>query len=180
VARRPFADLSAFDLTQTLARRLIPTADLMRDLNVRFGMRPYSVRVIRTRWTGVERGLGQEVITSELILLPTPRIVDLSTLAIIVQQVGADELGAIQLDEISGRFTEDQLNGNHDDGAPPDPDEQVYYEIQFPQPDGVNPQGVRRRFSPASAPHYTAGKFEWVLRLERARPDRDQAGNPVF
>jgi hypothetical protein len=188
-----FTDPSALDLSRTLARQLIPTADLLRDLRTRFGMRPYSVHVVRTRWSGGARGEGVETVVSDLVILPTPRIVDLSSLSVVVQSAGADELGSVQLDEISGRFTDEQLQGRHDDGSPPNLDEQVFYEVFFPQFSAATRGGVlpitlpatlggppvvapRRRFSPVSAPHYTAGRFEWVIRLERARPDRGSAG----
>ncbi len=172
VRPRPFTNLSGLDLSNTLARKLIPVADTLRDLRTKFGMRPYEVHIIRTRWTGGERGLGEEYTKSDLVILPTPRLVDLTSLAEIVQPIGLDEIGIVTLDEISGRFTEDQLRGFHDDGTPPDADENVFYEVVFPQTDGSTGNAQRRRFFPVSAPHYTAGKFEWVLRLERARPDR--------
>ncbi len=135
-------------------------------------MRPYEVHIIRTRWTGGDRGIGEEFTISDLTILPTPRLVDMTTLAEIVQPVGLDEIGAVTLDEISGRFNEDQLRSFHDDGTPPNPDENVMYEVVFPLPDGHSDNAPRRRFFPVSAPHYTAGKFEWVIRLERTRPDR--------
>jgi hypothetical protein len=169
---KPFTSLSGLDLSKTLARKLIPVADLLRDLRTKFGMRPYEVHVIRTRWTGGERGIGEEYTKSDTTILPTPRIVDLTSLSEIVQPVGLDEVGMVTLDEISGRYTDDQLRGFHDDGTPPDPDENVFYEVVFPLPDGSSGNVERRRFFPTSAPHYTAGKFEWVVRLERTRQDR--------
>src|SRR5574337_474611 len=169
VRPKPFTDLSGLDLSNTLARKLIPVADVLRDLRTKFGMRPYEVHIIRQRATGGDRGVGEQYTMSDVVILPTPRIVDLSTLADVVQEIGLDELGSVTMDEISGRFTEYQLRGFHDDGSPPDQDEVVFYEVFFPQ---IGSTGTRRRFYPASAPHYAAGRFEWSLRLERARPDR--------
>jgi len=171
VRPRRFTDLSGLDLSRTLARRLVPVADMLRDLRTKFGMRPYEVHVIRSAWTGGERGVGVEQVTSDVVILPTPRIVDLTSLTEIVQPVGLDEVGQVTLDEVSGRFTEDQLLGRHDDGSPLRPDETVFYEVLFPLPDGRAGNVERRRFYPTSAPHYAAGKFEWVVRLERQRPD---------
>jgi len=171
-----FTNLSGVDLSNTLARRLVPVADALRDLRTTFGMRPYEVHIIRTAWSGGERGVGEEYVTSDLVILPTPRIVDLSTLSAIAQPVGLDEVGLVMLDEISGRYTDDQLRGHRDDGSPPSPEENIFYEVVFPLPDGREGTAPRRRFFPASAPYYTAGKFEWVIRLERARPDRQAGG----
>ena len=53
-----FSQLNGMDLSKTLGRRLINTVDRLRDIPVRFGLRPYEVHVIRTRWTGGERGVG--------------------------------------------------------------------------------------------------------------------------
>jgi hypothetical protein len=135
-------------------------------------MRPYEVHIVRTRWTGGERGVGEEFTEYDVAILPTPRIADLTGLADIVNPVGLDEFGPVILDEVSGRYTEDQLTGNHDDGTPSTEDENFFYEVVFPMPDGMSGNVERRRFFPASAPHYTAGKFEWVIRLERTRSDR--------
>lgn len=169
---KPYTDLSGLDLSKTLAQKLIPVADFLRDLRTRFGMRPYEVHVIRTKWTGGERGVGEEYVDSDVTILPTPRIMDMSALQEIVHPVGLDEVGQVTLDEVSGRYTDDQLRGHHDDGTPPTEDENVFYEVVFPLPDGKSGNVDRRRFFPTSAPHYSAGKFEWWVRLERSHPDR--------
>lgn len=172
VRQRKFTNLSGIDLSRTLARKLIPVADLLRDLRTKFGMRPYEVHIVRTRWTGGRRGEGEEYIVSDTVLLPTPRLLDLTSLAEIVNPIGIDEIGAVTLDEVSGRYPEDLLACRDSNGSSPDEDENAFYEVIFPIPDGSESGGApRRRFFPSSAPHYYAGKFEWVIRLERARPD---------
>jgi hypothetical protein len=169
---KPYTDLTGFDWSRTLARRLIPVADMLRDLRTKFGMRPWEVHVVRVKWTGGARGVGAAYKVAEHTILPTPRVVDLNSLQEIVRQVGLDEVGVVLLDEISGRYTERQLLGWHEDGTPPDLDEQVWYEVAFPLPG--NTAFEVRRFFPASAPHYSSGKFEWSLRLDRAHPDRSR------
>lgn len=172
VRPRKFTDLSGVDLSRTLARKLIPVVDTLRDLRTKFGMRPYEVHIVRTRWTGGARGLGEEYRVSDVPLLPTPRLIDLSTLSEVVSPVGIDEIGSVTLDEISGRYSEDLLACRDEDGTTTDEDLNIFYEVIFPVPDGSDSGGApRRRFFPVSAPHYTAGRFEWVVRLERARAD---------
>lgn len=163
-----FTDLSGLDLSKTLARQLICVADGLRDIRTQFGMRPYEVHVKRAKWSGGQRGLGEPYVVSDMTILPTPRIVDLNALSEAIEMIGTNESGSVSLDEVSGRYTEDQLLGNNVDGSSPGPDEDVYYEVVFPLPSGTP---IHRRFYPASAPHYSSGKFEWTIRLVRSNPD---------
>lgn len=170
-----FTDLTAKQITATLAQRLIPVADRVRDLFTRFGMRPYKIRIVRVRWSDGSRGVGTPIVENTLDLLPTPLVQDLTTLTEIVQPVGLDEVGSILVSEISGRFTDNDLRFLSADGSPPDPDVEVYYEIEFPKLDGTSD---KRRFFLRSAPHYAAGRFMWQLRLEKAHEDRARNGDP--
>lgn len=169
-----FTTLSPAQFAQSLARRLIPVADSLRDLRVRFGLRPYRVRVMRTRWTGGQRGIGEEVVSAEMEILPTPLVQDLSALAEVVEPVGLLEVGSVSISEVSGRYTEEQLRGLDIDGTPPAADEQVWYEIEFPRSDGQ--KGERRRFFLGSTPNYAAARFEWTFRLDRSHEGRSRAG----
>lgn len=171
-----FFDPTSVQLNKTLARRFIPLVDQLRDLLSKFGLRPYKVRIVRAKWSGGERGVGTLSEISELVLLPTPRIHDLISLTEIVQPVGLDEIGAVMLDEISGRFTEDELMGRDSDGSQIPLDEEMFYEVEFPRPDGK--AGPRRRFFPRSAPHYAAGKLQWMVHLEKVHEDRARVGDP--
>jgi len=170
-----FTDPTTIQANKTLARQLIPVADRIRDLFVRFGTRPYKVRVVRVRWSAGRRGVGAPVIEREMDILPTPLVQDLSTLTEIVQPVGLDEVGSVLLSEVSGRFTDEELRFLDKDGTPPGPDEEVFYEIEFPRPDGK--PGDRRRFYIRSAPFYQATNFQWNLRLEKTHEDRDRRGD---
>lgn len=170
-----FTDLRPGDFPKTLAGRLICTADNVRDLYTRFGLRPYKVRIIRTRWTGGRRGQGEEFITHERPIRPTPLLADLGAISQIVNPIGLDEVGGVQLSEITGTFTDDDLRGLDSAGTPPEPDEQVFYEIEFPRSDGQ--PGERRRFFLGAAPMYQADQFQWIVRLERAHEGRDRRGD---
>lgn len=161
---------------QTLARKLIPTADMMRDLYTKFGLRPYVARIIHTKWSSGNRGRGVEEVVAELVIEPTPKISDLTGVTEIITPVGLDEVGELLLTQISGAYTEENLRGEFPDGTMPDLDTQVYYEIEFPVPGG---DSERRRFALRGAPYYRAGGFQWSLRLERTREDRNRDGTPA-
>lgn len=171
-----FTDPTAMQLDRTLGQRLIPVADRVRDLHTKFGLRPYKVRVVRMQWASGERGRGLPVVAKELDILPTPLVQDLSTMMEIVQPVGLDEVGTIIVSEISGRFTDDDLRFAGSDGSSPGPDEEVFYEIEFPRtPDGL--PGDKRRFFLRAAPMYFAARFQWQVRLEKAHEDRMRNGD---
>ena len=108
-------------------------------------------------------------------ILPTPLVQDLSTMTEILSPVGLDEVGIVSISEISGRFTDDQLRFLDNEGEEPQPDEEVFYEIEYPQPKGRS--SVKRRFALRGAPHYDAGRFQWQIRLERSNEDRDRNGD---
>lgn len=171
-----FFDPTSAQLAKTLAQRFIPLADQLRDLLTKFGLRPYKVKIIRVKWSGGERGLGTFTVLSETAILPTPRVQDMQSLTEIVQAVGLDEVGMIRVDEISGRFTEDELMGRDTDGNSIPLDEEVFYEIEFPRLDGK--PSNRRRFYPRSPPQYFAGRLQWSLNLEKANEDRLRNGDP--
>lgn len=170
-----FTKLSGSDLSKTLASCLIPVADSLRDIYTQLGLRTYSVKILRTSWTGGRRGVGVEYIKEQIDILPTPKISALDEITEILQPVGLDEVGAIRLTEISGRFTEDDLLGRIPNGIPIDKDEQIFYEIEFPRLDSIS--GVKRRFVIRSAPYYDATILQWSVRLERTREDRSRNGD---
>lgn len=171
-----YHDPTAMELSKTLGQRLIPVADRIRDLHTQFGLRPYKLRIVRVRWATGERGRGLPVVEKEIDILPTPLVQDMSTMMEIVQPVGLDEVGTIIVSEISGRFTDDDLRFADSDGTPLGPDEEVFYEIEFPRtPDGL--PGDKRRFFMRSAPMYFAARFQWQLRLEKTHPDRLRNGD---
>jgi hypothetical protein len=172
---RGFTAVTSEMLKNSVARRLVPIADRMRDIHTRFGMRPYTLKLIKTRHAGGRRHLGTEEVTFTRIFDPTPKIVSLSTLTEVVQPVGEDEIGTVQVEQVSAAFTEDMLRGFDDQGRPPGPDESVFYVIEFPTP-GDGP-GVMRRFQLRSAPDFRAGRFGWSFSLERAHQDPARDGS---
>ena len=174
--RRGFTKTDPARFGSSLAQRLIPTVDGIRDLATSLGMRPYRVSIVRTRWSGGKRGSGVEQVVCETLIEPTPKVTDMSGVAEMLSPVGIDELGSIVVTQISGRYTEEFLRGIGDDGKQPASDEQVYYEVVFFKPgDG---DGERRRFTIKSAPSYRPGGVQWSVNLERTREARDRSGAP--
>lgn len=163
-------------IQHSIGRRLVPVADRLRDIRVRFGLRPYLIRMIRTKWSGGARGAGVETVTDVHEILPVPKLISLDSLQEIASVVGADEVGSVILSEISGRYTEEILKGQNPDGAPLATDERLYYEVEFIKPDGT--PGDKRRFNLKGIPTYEAEKMQWVIRLDKARDGRDRQGNP--
>lgn len=177
--KQEFTRVSALQLTASLAHKLIGVADPLRDLYTRFGLRPYEVHLVWTRWSGGKRGLGTEIVEGNPYpILPTPLVSDFTTMTEVSTPIGLDETGEIVVSQITGSLTEDFLRGHTRDGRPVNADEQLYYEIEFPQPFPTGPDGERRRFVLKGAPMYKADMFQWYLRLEKARQDRARNGDP--
>lgn len=171
-----FTIASPSTLRNSLAQSLIPIVDRVRDLNTQLGVRQYRVRIVRTRWAGGRRGVGVESVIFEIDILPTPKVVDLNTLQEMVTPVGVSEIGLVQLQEVSGRYTEDFLVGVDSSGSPvPDTDD-VYYEIEWIRADGK--QTDRHRFALAVVPYYAATKVQWTLTLDAQLEKRRRDGRP--
>jgi len=163
-------------LNKSLAQKLIPTVDRIRDLYTRFGARPYRVTIVRTRFSGAHRGVGVEQVVHELELMPTPLVVDMRALTEVVTPVGVNEQGVVQLQYVSGRYTEEQLLGIGPDGTPVAANETVYYEIEFFRRDGGASE--RRRFVRDSVPTYNSLQFQWLITLTSVLENRARDRTP--
>lgn len=160
----------------SLGQRLIPTVDRMRDKLTKFGFRPYRVRILRCQSAGPRRGMGPESVIGELELLPTPLVVDMSSLQEVVTPLGINEQGSIQLQKISGRYTEEQLLLLGPDGSQPPPNVTVYYEVEFFRRDGRPAE--KRRFVRDSAPTWNPTSVEWMITLVNVNEKRTRDGSP--
>lgn len=163
-------------IRKSLARKLVRPVDKIRDLATRLGARQYRVFIVRTHWTGTRRGEGIEQVVDDVEILPTPKIIDLNTLAEVVTPVGPTEIGLVQLQQVSARYTEDFLTGVSADGTPVMPNDDLYYEVHFFRPDG-SPAG-RHRFALASTPYYAATKVQWLVTLDAQVEKRRRDGRP--
>lgn len=175
MARR-FTTVDSKQASKSLARRFIPLADSLRDMLTRFGLRAYKVTQVRIQWSGLSRGSGTPTTVAEDVMLPTPKLSGVNALGQVVQPVGLDELGSLEMSQVSGRFSEDSLLGRGPGGTPIPPNEEFFYEVEFfPADDGPS---VRRRFFPDSAPVYKPGALQWTMRLVKANNDRERNGDP--
>lgn len=161
--------------TRTLVSRLGPVADQLRGLAGKFGLRPYTVTLVHTYWSGGKRGVGEEIIAHEHLLDPVPKITDLTGVQSIVSPAGLVEQGEVMLTGISPSMREEVLRGVECDGHPTPLDQQFFYEVQFPLPDGQ--PGERRRFVTASAPYYSPGKLQWQVQLRKQVEGRQRNGD---
>ena len=174
---RGFTVLDRNGFGSTLAGGLIPCVDKLRDLNTKFGVRPYIVRQVFTRWSGGLRGRGVEEVVLESAVLPTPKVASLDALDSTLISIGNTEYGSLEVSQISGRYTEDYILGRNAFGDQTPADAQFYYEIEFPDENGRFP-GIKRRFTVSGTPSYNPGGFQWTVQLTRAAQDRSRNGTP--
>ena len=165
-------------IPNTLAQRLIPCVDHIRDLYTKFGVRPYIIRQVWTRWSQGERGEGVEDVVRTVMILPTPRIDALTALDKQSTVIGDEEFGELMVSEISGRYTEDELCGRGPQGESIADDLNFYYEIEFPDQHNEHGPATRRRFSVSGVPSYSADTFQWKMLLMRAGENRLRNGTP--
>lgn len=164
---------------QTLVDSLVPTVDCIRDLYAELGLRPYQIMLVWSRWSGGERGRGQESVLAIWPILPTPKLQDLSAVRTQLIEIGQNEQGTVRVEQISMRYSEDLLLGRGGplpEGREIPRDVSFYWEVLLP--DGVG-SGVRRRFFPVSVPSRNAMKFEWALELREIEGPRDRDGRPA-
>jgi hypothetical protein len=170
---------------RTLANRLAPLGDRVRQFATRFGVRPYRCFLTWTVWSGpagVERGEGTETLYARLEVLPTPRVTGLDRQAFSLYHAGTIPVGSVQVDRISlVQFSEDVLIGK----ALPNnalPFGESPQEKHIPQPyeffweiveDGRGDDPPKRnRYRPMNRPERRAGKLDWTIMLERTSLDR--------
>jgi hypothetical protein len=156
---------------RTLTRTLTPCVDAIRDLSTCLGARPYQVLMVRTRWSGGERGVGLEELVSETYVLPTPKIENLTAINTVLETIGSQEQGFLSITQISARYTEDELCGREAGGVAIGEDENFYWEVRLLQSDGY---GWRRRFIVNAAPYLDMLNNQWNVKLIRVVADRER------
>lgn len=159
----------------SFAGRLAAIEDRGREVEARLGFRPYTVKIVHTRWSGGRRGNGLEEIVQEVTLLPTPQISDLTGLTVLTTPAQVIEAGNILVSKISGTYTEAQLSAETPNGAPLPPADDVFWEITFLAGCGEG-AGTRRRFNVRSAPSYDAERAQWMVTLVKAQENRARNG----
>jgi hypothetical protein len=111
--------LRAHEVGNTLADRLSPMADKLRQIATKVGVRRYRVFLVHVYWSGPVVGSGQPTEVSRKEILPTPKVSDMSATTQVLRQFGMTEEGGLVVDEISAAFTEDDLTGKTPDLVDP-------------------------------------------------------------
>jgi hypothetical protein len=170
-----FTEVTSAQAKKTLARRFVGLADSLRDLLTKFGLRSYRVSLVRIQWSGGKRGRGVPTVVEETPILPTPKIGSLEAISEMASSIGLNEVGSLELSQVSGTFTEEQLSGRSPEGDPIPPSQEFFYEVEFFPNDGLP---TKRRFFPSSAPVYFPGRLQWCVQLTKANKDRMREGDP--
>lgn len=181
----------------TLAHRLTCVADRLRGLNTRFGLRSKRVFLVWTKWTGNERGEGDEHVIAEVELLPTPKVSDLNAIARRPYSAGVFPEGSLLINEISaGAYTEDVLTGlaipTPDTSAPHGDtgravngkciergsDKRIDFWFEIMEDGRGDDIPRRRRFRPFGAPNRSEGSLYYSVTVEVADEARNRSGAP--
>lgn len=167
---RPLAD-PCLSLVESLGE----TVDSLRQLYTDFGLRPYRVHSVVYEWSGGDVGRGLPRVISDEELLPTPRVVDTSGVAGELRSAGLVERGSVRLEQISPRYTEDQVRVLFF-ALPLPPGRQGFIEVRIDARDGST---ERRRFIVRGIPFRDADGFQWRATLLRQDEDRTRSGLPA-
>jgi hypothetical protein len=180
----------------TLAARFGPLADRLRQLNTKFGIRPYRVFLNWTRFSGDARGAGSETLVQRTEILPTPKVASLDSTTFSMFHAGTVPVGSVKISEISvSSYTEDILRGLDPNAIPafsqmvpqgqvslldtgiPQPFD-FFWEVVMDDRGGENP--VRFRYRLLNKPFLLAGSVMWTVMLEKTSEDRLRSDASVF
>lgn len=154
-----------------LATRLVPTVDKIRQLYTRFGMRSYRVWLVHVLWSGQRIGDGTAIEVSRQEILPTPNVIDMQGTSEVMHAIGLSEEGGISIDQISAKYTEDDLMGMTPDLVDPAlartgvRNAEFFYEVIEARPS--NPQPIPRRYVPDGVPMLSRDEFQWKISLKK-------------
>lgn len=169
------------EAARTLANRLgVRLAPRLWQLKTRFGIAPYRVFLLWSKWSGTERGEGKEQLVHREELLPTP-IVEYGGIQFDGSNIGRLQTGFVTLKEVVVTYTADVLQGlklpeNHENVLPEPWD--FCYEIV--EDDRGDPNPKRAKFRLAKVPFRDAGNVQWVISLERMTEDNQRDGSSDY
>lgn len=145
--------------------------DDARQLLTDFGMRPYRVFSVVIAWSGGEIGRGTESVLRETEMLPTPRV-QMATLRSDARDAGRLERGIVKLDQISPRYTEDDLSALFPRALKRG--EQAFIEVRMDRRDGADVR--RRRFGYSDVPRRQPDRFDWAVDMTPQDDRRTNGG----
>jgi len=163
--------LRSEEVGRTLTARMGPIIDRLRQLHTSFGLRPYRVFLVHVAWSGSRRGDGGATEISRREILPTPLVIDMSSVNEIIRATGNTEEGGIKIVEISSKYSQDDLMGVTLDLQDPallltgKRNVEFFWEVVENRP--RNPKPSRRRFVPNAAPELSRDTFDWRVNLTR-------------
>ena len=168
---RPKA-LSPAEAERTLVHRFGKRVNRLRQIAVRFGLRPYRVWMVWYQWTGDAVGEGTQEEVKREEILPTPDVVD-STKFLFLTGGKVDD-GMMVMRKVDPTLGEMLLNGQlyaGDVPGSPCPDETTGGPTQFyflVKEDGRSPGVVMERwFTLVGTPFRKAGQLDWDLTIQQ-------------
>ena len=175
--------LSPLEAKNSLANRLgTRVAPRLMQFATKFGLRSKRVFLVWTKFSGRERGEGNERVIARVELLPTPKVLDMSMLTYNPFSAGVLPVGAQRVDKVAVTYTMDQLMGKAVPGYKkgeeiPEPYD-FYYEIQE-DGRGDDPSMIQR-FRIMGVPDRREGDCSWSLLLERTSEDPYRNGQSKY
>ncbi len=160
--------LTPGEAKKSIANRLGPRVDRYRQFATKYGIRPYRVFLVHTKFAGEERGVGDETEISRVELLPSPKLISLDSVALSGQSAGMLPMGSVRLELVSVTYTLDTLKGRMIPNKNEDhiPDNVTFcYEIMEDGRGDAHPEVMRFRL--AADPTRRAGQVDWAINLER-------------
>lgn len=146
-------------------------ADKLRQLHTKFGARSRRVFLVWVGWTGDTRGEGDPSVVKVIELLPTPKVSDLTSVALNPYSAGKLPVGSIRVDEVSAAMSEDVLAGRLvAGGADLGPKMDFFYELREDGRSGV--PSLPQRYRPLAQPTRRETNISWSIVLDRVSEDR--------
>lgn len=165
--------LTGQQYAKTLVASMIPVADNLRELAANMGLRPYILRMVWVRWTGPLVGRGNAIVERVEDVRPTPNIPKHGT-DLEYMDAGAVNRGPIEVLEVSGTYTMEQLMGIGAGGEALDPNLEFFYETEKLRPDGS--ASNKLRWSLSGEPTWYPGALSWRFTLVPSQAARDRSG----
>lgn len=186
--------LSPNEANRTLAHRLAPRIDRIRQIATRFGIRSDRVFLVWTKYTGDERGEGAENEVARVEILPTPKVSDETAITENPFSAGTLPVGSLRVEDISALFTQEELMGrtvpvSAELGSDIDEPYDFFYEVVSDgrgggstgcgTTPGSHPRTSsqqRAKYRLLGTPDRVEGNVSWTISIERISEDRNNRG----